>query len=95
MLYICEECGKKYATPEDAIKCEETHKIAKEKEAKLAKEKSDRLDSIQTIANSLADAISNYYDDYGNLPDVKFNFKLETPHNSAPSALNLIKYFLG
>lgn len=59
--FICEKCGKKYETPEEALECEavdtaaEAEKVAREEEQKAE-------------ANHIRELYNNYVKKYGETP---------------------------
>lgn len=45
-LFKCEECGKMFNTPEEAVNCENVHKEIKERQEKYDAEKKTRYQEI-------------------------------------------------
>jgi len=74
MLYCCEECGKKYTTENEAIKCEKVHAEEKIRKEEFEKTKNESLTVIQSIADSLNEKIKTYYNDYGEYPDATIKY---------------------
>lgn len=71
MLYCCETCGEKFISEEKALECEQIHREEKARQEELAKEKEVRFAEIETDWNNLFKKISDYQDDYGNIPVLK------------------------
>lgn len=70
MKYICELCGKKHNTLDDATNCETSCKAKKEKEKVLLERRKQRLDNIK-------ESIVEYNADYG----TNYNIINVTPSN--------------
>lgn len=61
--YICEECGKSFSTPEEALACEAADTEVRIKKENLAKEREERRLQIKADYDK-------YVEDYGCAPFV-------------------------
>lgn len=80
--YTCEVCGKRFATQEEAKKCEETHNSEKKREE--LKEKS---------AVAIAELIDKHIETFGEFPELKISNKsvevlAKVAHDSIDELLN-------
>lgn len=69
VYYQCETCGKKFATEEEAKKCEEMHETERANKERLKKEKLKRAEQIEEILQA-------YVDDYKEFPSIKIKGKI-------------------
>ena len=63
--YLCEECGKTFATEEEALQCEREHEEFKKAAEAAEAERKGRLDEIKTIEALLNSKIKAYEETYG------------------------------
>ena len=69
MKCICEKCGKKFDTPEEAMRCENYH-IEAEKEAEAKKAEK------QAACDAINKSIDEFMETYGELPRIKVSGRL-------------------
>ena len=80
-IYICGVCGKKYHTVAERNQCERdcianAEKAAEEKRKKdLEKAKSLRQEAIQKHIDEAAALSESYFNDYGEMPTIKYSVK--------------------
>lgn len=75
--YVCEYCGKKFPTEEDAMKCEQKHIEEKEKQKRLQEEKETRQDEIRAAYKHYITLYEQFVRDYDDEPfdNAKYNTK--------------------
>ena len=91
-IYICGVCGKRYHTVAERNQCERdciaaSEKAAAEKKKKeLEKTKGLRQAAIQKHIDEAAVLSESYFNDYGEMPTIKYsikgNYKKETKDDS-------------
>ena len=80
-IYICGICGKKYHTVAERTQCEHdcianAEKAAEEKKKReLEAAKESRQKAIQKLIDDAAKLSESYFEDYGEMPVVKFSVK--------------------
>lgn len=63
-FYQCEECGRKYGTPDGAAACEKKHADAEQARKKEREEKGKLEKDISSL-------VAEYYTKYGKLPTIQ------------------------
>ena len=91
--YVCEKCGKRYLTEEEALQCEVKHAEKEQRERELAETKEARRKEVEEKINEANECVAKYLKDYpiSREPEhVKFtNFTLFPRINTD----DILKYF--
>ena len=80
-IYICGICGKKYHTIAERNRCERDCIVASEKAAaekkkkELEAAKESRRKAIQKLIDDAAALSESYFNDYGEMPTIKYSIK--------------------